>query len=253
MKIFGIGLPRTGTTSVSIAMLMLGYKVAHTCFRDHIYERADAILDTPIWVDYQSLDQRFPNSKFILTGRDPEKWYTSLTNRILYYMEWMHKNNGGDNPTDYRCYKAIFGDLGDLSKERLIGCYQNHRAEAERYFSTRPGDLLILDLDKTANPWEMLCPFLGKTIPEEAFPVTNQGKIVGDWNKVRHTNVVSQHAAMPEDTVKWMEAQLARGVSVRSLCDHMIKNRYHIHLIQEVLGDRFPDKEPKFYEMPTQA
>jgi len=79
MKIFGIGLPKTGTTSLTIALEMLGYTSRHSpmeCFTLHHGElsvnqkkidKYDALTDLPIPHFYPELDICFPNSKFILT------------------------------------------------------------------------------------------------------------------------------------------------------------------------------------------
>ena len=48
-KIFIIGLPRTGTTSVCVAMLELGFYVAHTAYTDRSFTEAQVIADTPIF------------------------------------------------------------------------------------------------------------------------------------------------------------------------------------------------------------
>jgi GT2 family glycosyltransferase len=47
-KLFGIGLPRTGTTSVAAAMMELGLKTCHACFDDTLYDQGDAFFDTPV-------------------------------------------------------------------------------------------------------------------------------------------------------------------------------------------------------------
>ncbi len=46
-KLFIIGLPRTGTTSISVALLEMGLLVAHTAFTKKAFEVADAISGAP--------------------------------------------------------------------------------------------------------------------------------------------------------------------------------------------------------------
>ncbi|MEM7388342.1 MAG: sulfotransferase, partial [Pseudomonadota bacterium] len=46
-KIFIIGLPRTGTTSICNSFLQLGYKTAHTAYTQQAITTADVIADTP--------------------------------------------------------------------------------------------------------------------------------------------------------------------------------------------------------------
>ena len=79
-KIFGIGLSKTGTTSLARALEILGYKT-----RDYLgvtryssgdlssidldeIETNDAFTDTPVPSFYRELDSRYPGSKFILTS-----------------------------------------------------------------------------------------------------------------------------------------------------------------------------------------
>jgi Sulfotransferase domain/UDP-glucoronosyl and UDP-glucosyl transferase len=85
-KVFGIGLSRTGTSSLTQALNILGYKAIHfphdNVTRAELYrffasgsgrlslsllQEADAITDTPACCVYKALDQGYPGSKFILT------------------------------------------------------------------------------------------------------------------------------------------------------------------------------------------
>ncbi|MFQ3195483.1 MAG: hypothetical protein ACI9N3_002317, partial [Colwellia sp.] len=52
-KIFIIGLPRSGTTSICAAMLELGYTVAHTAYTQKTFDQAQVIADTPIFADFK--------------------------------------------------------------------------------------------------------------------------------------------------------------------------------------------------------
>ena len=89
MKIFGLGLSKTGTTSLAHALDILGYKV-RDCLGITIYRKGqissidrtalknyDALTDTPIPSFYRELDIEFPNSKFILTVRELDAWLNS--------------------------------------------------------------------------------------------------------------------------------------------------------------------------------
>jgi hypothetical protein len=77
-KIFIIGLPRTGTTSVCAAMLTLGFRVAHTAYTVRAFDEAQVIADTPIFNDYQQLDQAYPKAKFIYLERSLKNWLPSI-------------------------------------------------------------------------------------------------------------------------------------------------------------------------------
>src|SRR6185503_19618665 len=89
--IFGIGLSKTGTTSLYAALHELGYRSAtygHMAelglsdwfrgdFTTDYLAGYDAVTDLPIGVFYAQLDMRYPGSKFILTVRDVESWLVS--------------------------------------------------------------------------------------------------------------------------------------------------------------------------------
>ena len=87
-KIFGIGLSRTGTQSLSRALRTLEYRTAH--YPNIVYYRLgradidinevkkyDAVTDIPVARFYKELDIAFPGSKFILTIRNAKKWVES--------------------------------------------------------------------------------------------------------------------------------------------------------------------------------
>src|SRR5205807_261378 len=88
-KIFGIGLSKTGTTSLANALQILGYNtkdnmgVVKYAAGDlssvdlDIVDAFDAVTDTPVPSFYRELDARYPGSKFILTVRDSDGWLKS--------------------------------------------------------------------------------------------------------------------------------------------------------------------------------
>ena len=82
--IFGIGLSRTGTTSLHHAFEILGIRSAPTSVAllfdpdDEVLGLYEAFTDNPIPFLYQRLDARFPGSKFILTTRDLDDWLRSM-------------------------------------------------------------------------------------------------------------------------------------------------------------------------------
>ena len=187
-KIFGIGLPRSATASAAMAMMGLGFKTGYTCFDNGKFDSGEAFFNTPVYVDYPSLDRRYPGSKYLLTWREPSKWAASFSKNLNTYL---HMLRSSDNPNlstvDRRCYTQVFGKE-DLSTEAfLIACYRQHRKNAEDFFRRRPQDLLILDLDAPGDPWEPLCRFLGCRQPQIPFPRLNSG-MIGEWSKIHHKN-----------------------------------------------------------------
>jgi O-antigen biosynthesis protein len=187
-KIFGIGLPRTGTTSLAAAMMELGRKTCHACFDDALFDRGDAFFDTPVYADYRHLDRRYPGSKYILTWREPRSWFASFSGSLGGYLHRLRTRDDlpPDNLVDRRCYAQVFGS-DVLSEGPFVARYREHRRQVEAYFADRPGDLLILELAVAADPWDELCGFLDLVRPATPFPRLNAGG-VDYWKKIGHAN-----------------------------------------------------------------
>ncbi len=167
MKIFGIGIGRTGCCSLREALRELGYTIRQDDriqlipLLVHEIEQYDGALDSPIALQYKKLDKAFPNSKFILTTRTLESWLKS----IEYFL-----TIPGVLPRPKDSAKGMRGLLGDdkFNKEAFTRSWLKHHEDVIRYFKDR-NDLLIMDYGK-GDGWEKLCSFLGKEIPNKPFP-----------------------------------------------------------------------------------
>ncbi len=192
-KIYVIGLPRTGTTSLCVAMLDLGFSVAHTAYTPASMTNAQVIADTPIFCDYQALDQQHfalqnKSAKFIYLERALDLWQPS----IKQLLQRMHKNvtrtDGGFNPILKRCYGEVFAPLtleAIACDNFLSECYLRHQAGIVEYFKTRPNDLLTIDVSQ-ANSYQQLLDFLELDKPVKSFEKINIGGKITAWNKIRH-------------------------------------------------------------------
>ena len=166
MKVFGIGLNKTGTSSLGRFFQNNGYKMHedYSCLKIQlaknlitkkdmkkselildIVENADVFEDWPWPLIYKQCLERYPDAKFILTVRDsPEQWFDSL---------YHHCKRLG--PT--RQIKAIYGHYtpNNSTKKDFIEYYTRHNKEVVEFFSDKPGKLLILptsmDNDKKAD------------------------------------------------------------------------------------------------------
>lgn len=172
-KIFGIGFHKTGTTSLGAALERLNYRVVgNVGFRDpdierNVYEltdrlidKYDAFQDNPWPILYRRLDELCPNSKFILTLRPVDKWIASVVRHF------------GTDHTPMR--EWIYGvGFPEGNEDIYRARYERHNREVQEYFADRPDDLLVFDLTEGAG-WDLLCPFLGRDIPDLAFPHANE-------------------------------------------------------------------------------
>ncbi len=173
MKVFGIGMFKTGTTSLGYALDILGYKTLHGpwwgAIKDNWYEQPsewkkkidvfkkktrhyNAFQDFPWMYLYKEMDQCFPNSRFILTTRDAEKVAESDLN--------MWKRNG-------IAAKSI------PDKSLFIKRYLAHKAQVLNYFRNKD-NLLVVNWEN-GDGWKQLCDFLEKPVPSRAFPHVNKG------------------------------------------------------------------------------
>jgi hypothetical protein len=187
-KIFIIGLPRTGTTSICSKCLALGFSVAHTAYTQKTFDHAEVIADTPIFTDFQTLDKHYPNSKFIYLERARSLWLPS----IKQLLQRMHHNitraDGGFNPYLKRCYQQVFSPftLENInSDEFLTACYLKHKKEVSDYFQSRGNDLLILDISQ-AESLNQLQGFLGLEKTSDSFEKLNRGGKVTAWKDIKH-------------------------------------------------------------------
>ena len=185
-KYFIIGLPRTSTTSACVALIDMGFSVAHTAYTDKCMRTAQVIADTPVFCDYKALDQTYPNSKFIYLERELSLWIPS----IRQLLQRMHKNivrkDGGFNPILKRCYNEIFAPFtleAFESDEFLTKCYLAHKNEIETYFTDRPADFLSINVSYPES-YTRLAQFVGTENKNGSFEKINVGGKITAWNKV---------------------------------------------------------------------
>ena len=156
-KYFGIGLSRTGTTSLYNAFKMLGFESVHyprpiQLIKANLY---DFMNDTPIPVRFKEMDKRFPNSKFIYTIRDIEGWIKSCSE---YFSE--NKVKLIKPKFDWQMKHRIetYG-ITEFDEDIFRKVYQEHDESVRRYFRDRPDDLLVMNIVK-GDGWEKLMPFI---------------------------------------------------------------------------------------------
>ena len=185
-KVFGIGLSRTGTKSLTVALNTLGWHIAHyptdeqtlqdlrsTNANFRILRQINGITDLTVVPFYSQLDQLFPNSQFILTVRHREQWLRSLRQHWDYAEQQYQL---ADNPADWipvleatRLLKmSVFG-RHDFHSGHMLATYEKHCTDVLEYFQQQPHKLLVLDIC-AGEGWEKLCPFLGCDMLEHPFP-----------------------------------------------------------------------------------
>lgn len=180
MRVFGVGLSRTGTTSLAAALRLLGYHTTHyklslLCRRPdgtvalnlENVARFDALTSIPIARFYPELDHAFPGSKFLLTTRDAESWAASM---------WRNRRSQiliNLIPSAGQIFEEVYGTRSFKNMECLTERFEAHNREVRAYFALRPDDFLELDV-RSSDIWERLCRFLNIPVDRGAiFPWHN--------------------------------------------------------------------------------
>ena len=179
MRVFGIGLSRTGTSSLNSALEMLGFRARHfpslTLFpvglriRRRELERYDALTDLPVALFFRELDRRFPGSKFVHTVRDVESWLESCARYRRFAPDFQASRRV------LALRRQIYGTT-HFDPERFRATHARHHEDVRAWFADRPGDLLELDITQ-GQGFELLCPFLGKELPAAGFPHRNANPV----------------------------------------------------------------------------
>jgi len=165
-SIFGIGLSRTGTTSLNKALAILGYDACHWPCSMAELERHEAVTDITVTCRFEDLDRKYPGSKFIYTIRDLDPWLRSCEKHWARLKTL--RGTGKIPPFAEDAEIKLYGTLA-FSREQLTASYKRHDSIVMSYFEGRERDLLTLDIT-SGEGWEDLCAFLGKPIPKVPFP-----------------------------------------------------------------------------------
>ncbi len=174
-KILGIGLGRTGTTSLHHALERLGYRSIHYPFPDailaghlHLLDGFDAACDTPIAAVFPRLDARYPGSRFIYTVRAVDPWIESAR-RFWERMPSFLDRRAME--TASRVSMEVYG-APRFDERAYRRAHAQHDRRVRAYFEGRERDLLTLDIT-AGDGWDTLCPFLDQPIPGAPFPHAN--------------------------------------------------------------------------------
>jgi tetratricopeptide (TPR) repeat protein len=178
-KVFGVGLAKTGTSSLAAALTVLGFHTLHSfnpLTREMISEDDlllfDAFTDAPVCSKFEKYYFMFPNSKFIYTVRPFESWKKSMSDHFL-------RVYGHSDFADLKvAMTPVAADVSDsfglLSRNNSYEeAYDRYDQRVRRFFQDKPKDR-FLEFDVFAGRWEELCAFTGRAIPSTAFPWLNR-------------------------------------------------------------------------------
>lgn len=195
-KVFIISLPRTGTTSACLYFLNTGLRVAHTAFHPSVVEDAQVIADTPVFIDYPLLQQRFPNSKFIYLQRDLSAWIASAYRLLKSMRKRYRQTNMPFHPEIDRCFQVAFPNFdktGVLNDIYLNNCYNTHKSKMLEYFSAYKDCLLIVDIEHPEAAQTLHSFLFGKSTQhqkDDKLPQVNIGRRINYWEEIEYSNKI---------------------------------------------------------------
>jgi len=189
-KVFGIGLSRTGTKSLTSALYALGVNAVHypddeTTLRElasgnynfALLQKYDGITDITVAPFYPQLDKLFPGSKFILTVRDKAAWLKSMEQHWSGRPAFTDADENGFGKETHmqirRLLRAAVYGCYEFNADRLSYVFDQHYKMVLEYFKDRPESLLVLDICG-GEGWEELCNFLGTPAIDQPFPYTKK-------------------------------------------------------------------------------
>jgi hypothetical protein len=191
ISVIGAGVGRTGTASLKLALNQLGLGPCHHMdevianLPTHVplwaaaakgnpdwtavFKGYNSAVDWPVASFYRDLHKEYPKAKFILTVRSPESWYASFSETIYKLI------SAPDVPPPMQAWLAmglaVLGKAGfvlGLDEAGLKAAFAAHNEAVKAAIPAK--QLLVYEVKQG---WEPLCAFLGKPVPLEPFPRTN--------------------------------------------------------------------------------
>ena len=193
LRVVGAGCGRTGTGSLKIALERL---LGGPCYHmrevfghpEHVPTwRAAANGDMPEWPDFLAdysaavdwpamsfwpeLSEAYPDAIVLLSVRDPEKWFESVTATILTPL----RASFTEPLSGLEDWSAMVRDLftarftSSFEKVDMIRAFE---ASNDSVRASVPGERLVEW--QAGDGWAPLCDALGVPVPDEPFPWENK-------------------------------------------------------------------------------
>ena len=212
LKVIGVGLGRTGTMSLKLALERIGfgpcYHMAELIMNptriplwmavtegkpdwEAVFEGYASTMDYPACLYWRELTDAYPEAKVILTLRDADKWFEStqstifseqMTNRIL------------NTPLAPFFERTVWRDLGERIHDRgyMTDYFERHTAAIRAGIPKKR----VLEYE-VSQGWQPLCEFLGVDVPDTPFPKVNsreemQARMLGE----------TEHPVMNEEAAR---------------------------------------------------
>lgn len=198
-RVIGAGWGRTGTASLKRALETLGFGPCH-----HMEEVIKHPAEVPTWqraargetidwktfmrpwgssvdfpsaIYYRELMEAFPDAKVVLSVRDPESWYASMSETIVPMMSRFPNRvilpllpfigSPSRAMRESPMYARIIAPF-HTDRARVVAEFQKHIEEVRRVVP--PERLLVFE---AKEGWAPLCKFLEVPVPSAPYPRVN--------------------------------------------------------------------------------
>jgi hypothetical protein len=193
LRVIGAGLGRTGTLTLKAGLEQLGFGPCHHMVEvfAHPEQRAfwrraaegEAVDWEEVFADYRAsvdwpschfwrqLSERYPDARLVLTVRDAQGWWESMSGTILKVIAAGMADTDPERRAASRFAELIIAQQtfgGDFSQANVIAAFERHNAAVQ---AAIPAERLLVY--EVAQGWGPLCDFLGVPVPAAEFPRTN--------------------------------------------------------------------------------
>lgn len=206
LKVFGVGLSRTGTTTLATYFHSLGLKVLHFDYsllginynfsaQDFVgkYDDVDVVFDLPTAFYYKNLINNYPNSLFISTYRDADSWFKSFKVYLQTFNDYVF--SPGKFPFAFQLlHKHVYGS--EEPDEKLwIANYKKHYSDVLTHIPSP--QLFQIDVSELDNysKIQSMCAFIGIDTIETTCPIIS--------SEMHHNSL--------EDVTNFFETQCSIG------------------------------------------
>lgn len=201
LRVIGVGVGRTGTYSLKLAINQIGMGVCHHMEEvlhnmpkqiplwsaaaagkpdwRQIYDGYESAVDWPTACFFRELVGEFPTAKFVLTQRNPKKWADSFGATIYELLA------GKDHaPREMHAWLEMAGNViaktgfpPGLDRDALAQAFIAHNEAVKEAIPA--SQLLEFEVKQG---WGPLCNFLDMPAPSGEFPRTNHREEF--WDRV---------------------------------------------------------------------
>jgi hypothetical protein len=188
LQVIGVGLGRTGTMSLKLALERIGfgpcYHMAELLMNperlplwmavtegrpdwEAVFDGYTATTDYPACLYWRELTNVYPEARIVLTLRDPDKWFESTQATIFSDTMTQRIRNSPVAPFFER---TVWKDIGEHIHDRdfMIDFFERHVGAIRNEIPKER----MLEYE-VSQGWEPLCEFLGVAAPESPFPRVN--------------------------------------------------------------------------------